>query len=604
MDLEGLSTNAIALVMSPHGTQTADADPGLKEYLQWMQKELLCRELEVTRIAYFDREGVRGLEGVFVLLVWSPPALDSFSKAEEPYRNNSIISWLQENTLSNKVINLYTNSSASPMLPNWASYFRKFYLPLHTSTTALGAYMKLEPNSKLNSQTRVDWELDGQDAKDVLRIGDRLELESLHRLLPHANRSSGEGGRVSDDYTFREYKTLLWYMLNIGYLKAGSVLEDFSEALKQYYAKSVNGVVRSKEREAEEESSFAKVYISEQPKSQGYRFRYECEGYTHGGVPGEYSERGRKTHPTLTFSGYEGRVVVVGFLLGDEGRYQHANSLVGRDVYRGVMVRYGVVSGSSPRMELSNISIQHCKKKVIAQSAEMQLEMRKLVEKMGVDALRSALSSGNINGAGSESALEELLKKQLSEEDYREIRLGQESNTQQNLSAVKLSLVIYTHHIARDKFTELSRLTTETIYDSQSVHSSSPRICRVNANIGCPEGGKEILILCEKIQKADIQVIFSEERDSVDNETGWYRTLEVTSNDVHHQYALTIKTPAYTDVNIKNTQRVYIRLRRMSDNLYSNAVEFNYDPQLRVEDPEGIIRKKMKEESLDQLIRI
>ena len=599
MNHDGLSTNAIALVMSE------EADPGLKQYLEWMQKELLCKELEVTRVAYFH-EVARGLEGVFVLLVWTPSALDAFSNAEDTYKNNSTVSWLQENTLSNQVINLYTNNTASPTLPNWASYFRKFYLPLYSSTTALGAYMKLEPNSKLNCQTRVDWELEEQDAKDVLRFGDHLELGSLHRLLPHANRNSGEGGRVSDDYKFKDYKTLLWYMLNIGYLKAESVQEDFTEALKQCNTKTVNGIVRTKDLEAEDESSFAKVRISEQPKSQGYRFRYECEGYTHGGVPGEFSERGRKTHPTLMFNGYEGRVVIVGFLVGDEGRDQHANSLVGRDVYRGIMVRYGVVSASSPKMELSNISIQHCKKKMILQSAEMQLEMRRLVEKIGVDALRSALSSGNINGSGSESALEELMKKQLSEEDYKEIKLGQErySSGQQNLSAVKLSLIIYTHHRARDKFIELSRLTTDTIYDSQSVHSSSPLICRVNANIGGPEGGKEIVILCEKIQKTDIQVIFSEERDSVDSETGWYRTLEVTSNDVHHQYAVTVKTPPYIDVNIKNTQIVYIRLRRMSDSLYSNAIEFSYDPQLRVEDPEGIIRKKMKKESLDQLIRI
>ena len=600
MDFEELTTNAVALVMS------READPGLKEYMEWMQKELLCRELELTRVAYFDSVAARELDGVFVLLVWTPSALDAFSNEENPYANNSTVCWLQENTLSNQVINLYTNNTVSTTLPNWASYFRKFYLPLHSSTTALGAYMKLEPNSKLNCQTRVDWELYEQDAKDVLRFGDQLELGSLHRLLPHANKKSGEGGRVSDDYKFKDYRTLIWYMLNIGYLKAESVLGDFSDAIKRYSTKSANGVARANDLGAEDESCLAKVYISEQPKSQGYRFRYECEGYTHGGIPGEYSERGRKTHPTLMFNGYEGRVVVVGFLLGDEGRYQHANSLVGRDVYHGIMVRYGVVSASSPKMELSNISIQHCKKKLIAQSAETQLEMRKLVEKMGVDALRTALSSGNMNGSGSESALEELMKKQLSEEDYKEIKLAQEKSSSgpQNLSAVKLSLIIYTHHRARDQFAEVSRLTTDTIYDSQSVHSSSPRICRMNANKGFPEGGKEILILCEKIQKADIQVIFSAERDSVDNETGWYRTLDVTSNDVHHQYAVTIKTPPYIDMNIKNTETVYIRLRRMSDSLYSNAVEFSYEPQLHAEDPEGILRKKMKEETLDHLIRI
>ncbi|KAI6652168.1 Nuclear factor NF-kappa-B subunit [Oopsacas minuta] len=588
--------------MSPH-TSRPDSETQIEEYLEWVQKELLCRELEVTQVAYFDKEEIRGLGDMFLLLVWTPLSIDTFSTTEMNGSNSTLV-WLQQNILSNKIVNLYTHNSSSYTLPNWASYFRKFYLPIHSSTAALGSYLKLEPSSKLNSQSRVDWKLEEDQAKHLLRIADPLELHSLHRLIPHANKSSDKAELVPDNYIFKEYRTLLWYMLNIGYLKADTVIEDFSYALEQYYPKVVNGIKRV-EIITENGDNHPTVIISEQPKSQGYRFRYECEGYTHGGIPGEYSERGRKTHPTLLFNDYEGRVIVVGYLVGDEGRCQHANSLVGRDVHRGVMVRYGVVSSSSPKMLLGNISIQHCKKKLITQSAEMQLETRRLVEKIGVDALRSALASSNLNGTGSESALEELIKKHLTEEDYKEISLGQERNTSspQNLSAVKLSLIIYTQHKVRGEFTELSRLTTHSIFDSQSVHSSSPRICKINVSKGNPEGSDEILILCEKIQKNDIEVIFSEERDSVDNEIGWYQNIAITSNDVHHQYAVSIKTPSYTDINIKRTHTVFIRLRRLSDSLYSNPIEFYYEPELRMVDPEGIGRKRKKEESLDRLIR-
>ena len=37
---------------------------------------------------------------------------------------------------------------------------------------------------------------------------------------------------------------------------------------------------------------------------RGFRFRYDCEGQSHGGLPGENSERNRKqkTYPTVRVS--------------------------------------------------------------------------------------------------------------------------------------------------------------------------------------------------------------------------------------------------------------------------------------------------------------
>jgi len=39
--------------------------------------------------------------------------------------------------------------------------------------------------------------------------------------------------------------------------------------------------------------------ILEQPQQRGFRFRYECEGPSHGGLQGSTSERYRKTVPTV-----------------------------------------------------------------------------------------------------------------------------------------------------------------------------------------------------------------------------------------------------------------------------------------------------------------
>lgn len=43
------------------------------------------------------------------------------------------------------------------------------------------------------------------------------------------------------------------------------------------------------------------------PPQRGFRFRYGCEGPSHGGLPGASSEKGRKTYPTVKVSAAMGR---------------------------------------------------------------------------------------------------------------------------------------------------------------------------------------------------------------------------------------------------------------------------------------------------------
>lgn len=44
------------------------------------------------------------------------------------------------------------------------------------------------------------------------------------------------------------------------------------------------------------------IEIVEQPQARGFRFRYECEGPSHGGLQGEKSEKYRKTFPSIRVS--------------------------------------------------------------------------------------------------------------------------------------------------------------------------------------------------------------------------------------------------------------------------------------------------------------
>eukprot|EP00066_Takifugu_rubripes_P010443 XP_003978281.2 PREDICTED: nuclear factor NF-kappa-B p100 subunit-like [Takifugu rubripes] len=49
------------------------------------------------------------------------------------------------------------------------------------------------------------------------------------------------------------------------------------------------------------------LQISEQPKQRGFRFRYGCEGPSHGGLPGASSEKNRKSYPTVQVNNYQVR---------------------------------------------------------------------------------------------------------------------------------------------------------------------------------------------------------------------------------------------------------------------------------------------------------
>ncbi|KAJ8398927.1 hypothetical protein AAFF_G00418350 [Aldrovandia affinis] len=44
------------------------------------------------------------------------------------------------------------------------------------------------------------------------------------------------------------------------------------------------------------------LQITEQPKQRGFRFRYGCEGPSHGGLPGASSEKNKKSYPQVKVS--------------------------------------------------------------------------------------------------------------------------------------------------------------------------------------------------------------------------------------------------------------------------------------------------------------
>ena len=86
------------------------------------------------------------------------------------------------------------------------------------------------------------------------------------------------------------------------------------------------------------------------------------------------------------------------------------------------------------------------------------------------------------------------------------------------------------------------------------------------------EGGRKIIILCEKVTREDIKVRF------FDPDSQWEGWGDFQPADVHKQYAISLKTPRYQHQDITEKKRVFIELVKPSDSNRSDPKEFFFLP--------------------------
>ncbi|ESN92722.1 hypothetical protein HELRODRAFT_69490 [Helobdella robusta] len=291
------------------------------------------------------------------------------------------------------------------------------------------------------------------------------------------------------------------------------------------------------------------VSIDEQPKQRGLRFRYKCEGRSAGSIPGEHSTSDRKTYPSIKIHNFEGpaAIVVVSCVTKDKPYYPHPHNLVGQDCKDGVCTVK--VKNPSSVITFPNIGIQCCKR----HDVEDNLKIR---EKIRVDPYSTGYPSANNNI---------------------------------DLNSVRLCFQVFLPD-ANKKFTHIvPPIVSQPIIDKKSVHDLV--ICRLSRQSGYAVGGDEVFLLCEKINKDDIQVRFFEETD--DREV-WEGNGDFAPNDVHRQYAIVFKTPPYRNPDIQEPVTVFVQLRRPSDDEVGDPKPFQYIPQ--DPDPYGLNMKRKKKE--------
>ncbi|KAF5302274.1 hypothetical protein FQA39_LY10313 [Lamprigera yunnana] len=299
-----------------------------------------------------------------------------------------------------------------------------------------------------------------------------------------------------------------------------------------------------------------KVKIIEQPASKALRFRYECEGRSAGSIPGISSTPENKTFPAIQIVGYQGRaVVVVSCVTKDLPHRPHPHNLVGREgCKKGVCTLE--VSPETMSVTFSNLGIQCVKKKDIEAALKVREEIR-------VDPFRTGFAHRN-------------------------------QPTSIDLNAVRLCFQVFLEGEQRGKFTvPLTPVVSEPIYDKKAMCDLI--IVKLSDCVSCVDGGrKDIILLCEKVAKEDIQIRFYEEKDG---QVVWEGFGDFQPSQVHKQTAIWFRPPRYKTLDISEPVKVLVQLRRPSDGATSEPYHFELLP---LDSEPGMLKRKRQKFENDQ----
>ncbi|XP_050347280.1 embryonic polarity protein dorsal isoform X2 [Nymphalis io] len=297
------------------------------------------------------------------------------------------------------------------------------------------------------------------------------------------------------------------------------------------------------------------VRIVEQPASKALRFRYECEGRSAGSIPGVNSTPERKTYPTIEICGHKGSVVVVVSCVTREEPYKpHPHNLVGRErCNNGVCTFKTSITEENPQVSFSNLGIQCVKRKDIADALKVREGLR-------VDPFRTGYSHRN-------------------------------QPQSIDLNAVRLCFQVFIHDERSGKIRlSLPPVVSDVIYDKKAM--SDLVIMRLSQCSDFHKGGTELILLCEKVTREDIAVVFFQKEGE---HVVWEESANIVL--VHRQVAIAFHTPPYRDPSERRHVQVYLQLKRTSDNARSNAVPFEYIPEYQ-----GTARKPLPDLSVFSLL--
>uniref|UniRef100_A0A671VYP4 V-rel avian reticuloendotheliosis viral oncogene homolog B n=1 Tax=Sparus aurata TaxID=8175 RepID=A0A671VYP4_SPAAU len=264
-----------------------------------------------------------------------------------------------------------------------------------------------------------------------------------------------------------------------------------------------------------------------EPKERGMRFRYECEGRSAGSILGASSTETNKTQPAIEVS----RVTVtVSLVTKDLPHRPHPHCLVGKDCPNGSGICVVTLNPhSNRRHSFVNLGIQCVRRK------ELDVSLKKR-RSQNIDPFQTGDSKG------------------IEDMDMNAVRLCFQCELEWDDGRKDC----------------LSPVVSNPVYDKKATTTSQLKISCLNQYRGSCHGKTEIYMLCDKVQKDDIEIIF--------RRGSWKASGEFAQTDVHRQIAIVFKTPPYQDQDITEEVEVSVALRRLSDQMESEAISFTYLP--------------------------
>ncbi|XP_051506520.1 nuclear factor NF-kappa-B p105 subunit-like isoform X2 [Myxocyprinus asiaticus] len=322
------------------------------------------------------------------------------------------------------------------------------------------------------------------------------------------------------------------------------------------------------------------VRIIEEPKQRGFRFRYGCEGPSHGGLPGASSEKNRKSYPQVKICNYQGAArVVVQLVTNTPEPHLHAHSLVGKHCDKGICI--ADLQPKDSCISFPNLGILHVTKKNVS----------KVLEERMIEAFRMGYNYGVFIHPDIDTLQGEVrMPRDLADHERNLISSAAAHQAKEmDLSVVRLMFTAFLPDSDGGFSRRLDPVISQPIFDSKAPNASNLKIVRMDRTAGCVTGGEEVYLLCDKVQKDDIQVRFYEDDDSGFT---WEAYGDFSPTDVHRQFAIVFKTPKYRDQNLQKPISVFVQLKRKSDNETSEPKPFTYHPQII--DKEEVQRKRQK----------
>ncbi|XP_037036644.1 nuclear factor NF-kappa-B p110 subunit isoform X3 [Bradysia coprophila] len=298
------------------------------------------------------------------------------------------------------------------------------------------------------------------------------------------------------------------------------------------------------------------IQITEQPIDK-FRFRYKSEMHgTHGCLSGLSTNKVKKTFPTAELKNFHGEAIIRCslFQVDTLTKLHHSHSLVVRKDNDDIKDPHDVeVSPSKGYTAVFvGMGIIHTAKRFIVEELHEKLVRRTTFEK----------------------------GREITERENQQL-LTRAENEAKNMNLNKVCLCFEAFYLIDDNWVSICEpALSNPINNMKSALTGELKITRLSTNISEANGNEDIFLFVEKVGKKNIKVRFFEVDEN--DEPIWEDWGRFSEVDVHHQYAIALRTPPYKDKDIEENVNCFIQLVRPSDQCFSDPKPFRYKPSRSV----------------------